>query len=338
MRTTLILNNALFIALVALSAFFATQSSTFLTAGNFTIIGVNSSILAVIAVPSTMLVIAGYIDLSVGSIVGLCGLVSSMAALQWQWSPAAAIAIGVAIGAAVGVVNGILCASLGFSAIIVTLGMLGVIRGATLLITATPTYGLGGVWNTIGSSSVIGVPVLCLIAVVAFVVGYVFLEFTAPGRYVYAIGVNPQASFLSGLPVKTIPLMLYVATGAASGVAGIMFTARLGGAAPADLGIGMELSVLTAVLLGGVAFAGGRGSLVGVFVAILFLGVLQDGLILMNVQPFVQQLAQGLALVAAAGLDVAATALARRTSARRQVMPRLRASKARQGEPRREGA
>jgi ribose/xylose/arabinose/galactoside ABC-type transport system permease subunit len=338
MKATIILNNALFLALVIMSAYFATQSSTYLTDGNFTIIGINSSILAVIAVPSAMLVIAGYIDLSVGSIVGLCGLVSSMAVLDWNWSNAAGIALGVAVGAGVGVANGLMCATLGFSPIIVTLGMLGVIRGATLLISSTPTYGLGGVWNTIGSSSVIGVPVLCLIAIVAFAIGFTFLEFTPWGRYVYAIGVNPQASFLSGLSVKTIPFFLYIATGAASGVAGIMFTARLGGAAPADLGIGMELSVLTAVLLGGVAFAGGRGSLVGVFVAILFLGVLQDGLVLMNVQPFVEQLAQGLALVAAAGLDVAATALARRTTARRQVTPRLRLGKAAQREPSREGA
>src|SRR5207244_4791763 len=132
--------------------------------------------------------------------------------------------------------------------------------------------------------------------------------------------------------VRGLPFLLYVATGASAGFAGVLFAARLDGAAPADLGIGMEISALTAILLGGVAFAGGRGTLFGVFVAVVFLGVLQDGLVLMNVQPFIQQLAQGLALVAAAGLDVAALKLAARGEARRQVEQRLSTTLAATGE------
>jgi ribose/xylose/arabinose/galactoside ABC-type transport system permease subunit len=322
-RSTFILNNALVVGLLGLSAYFATQSGTFLTGGNIRNIAINSSILAVVVVASTMLVIAGHLDLSVGSTIGLSGVLASMAVLDWDAGAGAGIALGIAVGAGVGLVNGVLCAVLGFSPIIVTLGMLGVIRGATLLITVTPTYGLGGVFNTIGSGTAGSIPVLVIIATGTFLLGAAFLALTPWGRYVYAIGVNPQAAYLSGLPVRALPCLLYVAAGASAGLAGVLFAARLDGASPSALGIGMEISVLTAILLGGVAFAGGRGTLFGVFVAVVFLGVLQNGLVLMNVQPFVQQLVQGLALVAAAGLDVAALRLAARAEARRQVEQRL---------------
>jgi ribose/xylose/arabinose/galactoside ABC-type transport system permease subunit len=321
--TAFVLNNALLLALIVECAFFASRSGTFLTVGNIRNIAINSAILAIVVVASTMLVVAGHIDLSVGSTIGLCGVLASLAALEWQYGAAAAIAIGIIAGGGVGAVNGFMCSYLRFSPIIVTLGMLGAIRGATLLITVDPLYGLEGVFHTLGAGEVGGFPVLVIIALATFLVGGVFLRCTPWGRYVYAIGVNPQAAFLSGLPVRALPFLLYVATGASAGLAGVLFAARLGGAAPADLGIGMELTALTAVLLGGVAFAGGRGGLFGVFVAVAFLGVLQNGLVLLNVQPFVQQLAQGLVLVAAAGLDALALYLGGRADRRRQVELRL---------------
>jgi ribose/xylose/arabinose/galactoside ABC-type transport system permease subunit len=330
--TTFVLNNALLLALVAECAFFASRSGTFLTIGNVRNIAINSAILAVVVVASTMLVIAGHIDLSIGSTIGLCGVLASLAALDWGYGAAAAIALGITAGAGVGVVNGLMCSYLRFSPIIVTLGMLGAIRGGTLLITVDPLYGLEGVFHTLGVGEVGGFPVLVMIALATFLAGGLFLGFTPYGRYVYAIGVNPQASFLSGLPIRMLPFLLYVATGASAGLAGVLFAARLGGAAPADLGIGMELTALTAILLGGVAFAGGRGGLFGVFVAVAFLGVLQNGLVLLNVQPFVQLLAQGLVLVAAAGLDALALYLAGRANQRRQVELRLPGAQARERE------
>jgi ribose/xylose/arabinose/galactoside ABC-type transport system permease subunit len=317
-----LLNNALLAGLIAECVYFASRSSTFLTVGNVRNIAINSSILAVVVVASTMLVVAGHIDLSIGSTIGLCGVLASLAALNWHFGAAAAIVIGIAAGAGVGAVNGVMCSYLRFSPIIVTLGMLGAIRGTTLLITVDPLYGLGGVFNTLGDAEIVGFPVIVLIALGVFLLGGVFLALTPWGRYVYAIGVNPQAAFLSGLPTRALPFFLYVATGASAGLAGVLFAARLGGAAPADLGIGMELTALTAILLGGVAFAGGRGSLFGVFVAVAFLGALQDGLVLLNVQPFVQQLAQGLVLVAAAALDAAALYLSARSDRRRQIEQR----------------
>jgi ribose transport system permease protein len=309
-----IVDNALLIGLIALGAFFATQSSDFLTGGNFRNIAENVAVLSVIVVASAMLLIAGHIDLSVGSTVGLSATITGLAVVNWDFSPAAAIVVAVAAGAGVGTINGVLCALAGLSPIIVTLGMLGAVRGLTLLINDLPIFGLGEPFRTIGAGDVAGVPILALFAAATFVAGAVFLSLTPWGRHAYAIGVNPSAAYISGLGVRRLPLLLYIATGASAGLAGVLFAARLDGVSPGDTGVGLEIDVLTAVLLGGVAFAGGRGSLFGVFIAVIFLGVLQNGLLLMNVEPFVQRLVQGLALVAAAALEVVAGRIASRGS------------------------
>jgi len=309
-----IVDNALLLGLIALGAFFATQSADFLTGGNFRNIAENVAILSVIVVASAMLLIAGHIDLSVGSTVGLAATITGLAVMNWGWDPTTAIAIAIAVGAGVGLVNGLLCAVAGLSPIIVTLGMLGAVRGLTLLINDLPIFGLGEPFTTIGSGDVAGLPVLALVAAATFIVGAAFLSLTPWGRHTYAIGVNPTAAYLSGLGVRKLPLILYIATGASAGLAGVLFAARLDGVSPGDTGLGLEIDVLTAVLLGGIAFAGGRGSLFGVLIAVIFLGVLQNGLLLMNVEPFVQRLVQGLALVAAAGLEVVAGGIASRGS------------------------
>jgi ribose/xylose/arabinose/galactoside ABC-type transport system permease subunit len=288
---------------VVLCIYFTSQANTFLTLGNFRETAINSSILGVVVVASTMLVIAGYVDLSIGSVIGLSGVITSLCVLQWNVPPVIAMLLGVLTGAVVGVVNGTLCTFLGFSSIIVTLGMLSAIRGITLLTTSTALFGLGPQFAVLGRGEIAHVPVLVLVALATFVIGVAFLTLTPWGRYVYAIGVNPQAAYLAGLPVRGLPFALFVVTGASAGLAGVLFSARLDGAAPAELGLGMELTTLTAILIGGVAFAGGRGSLFGVFFAVLLLGVLQDGLVLMNVSSFIQLVAQGGVLVLAAALD-----------------------------------
>jgi ribose/xylose/arabinose/galactoside ABC-type transport system permease subunit len=323
MAVRFLIRNALILALIGLAAFFATQSEAFVTVGNFKNILINGSILSIIVVTSTMLLIAGHLDLSVGSTVGLGAIMAGYSLLEWGWSPAAAIALGIVAGSAVGVINGSLCAVLGFSPIIVTLGMLAAVRATTLLITESAVFGLGEPFNTLGSGELLSIPILVLFAGGAFILGWLFLALTPWGRHTYAIGVNPQAAFLSGLSVRALPFWLYVATGTSAGLAGVLFASRLDGAAPADMGAGLEIDALTAVLLGGVAFAGGRGNLGMVLVAVLFLGVLQNGLLLMNVTPFIQLLIQGLALVVAAGLDVIGTRLGARTERRRQVDERI---------------
>jgi ribose transport system permease protein len=140
---------------------------------------------------------------------------------------------------------------------------------------------------------------------------------TAGGRHVYAVGVNQEAAYFSGINVRRLPLLHFVASGAAAGLGGIITIARIDAAPSGSLGVGFELSALTAVLLGGVAFGGGRGSVFGIVLGVLFLGVLQNGLAIMNVSFANQQIANGLALVVATALEVTLASIAGRPGGRR---------------------
>lgn len=313
--------NALLVGLLVLIVFFTVSSPVFLTAGNMRDIAVQMSILAVVAVPSAILLLAGGVDLSIGSTVALGGVVAGT--LMVNGSPVGvAILLGVASGAAIGLINGVLCALLGFSPIIVTLGMLTAVRGLVFVVNSVPVFGFPDSFTFLGRGDLLGVPVLIVIAALAFALGSVFLYLTPWGRHVFALGVNRDAAYLSGVSTKLLPLVLYVVSGAAAAFGGVLLAARLNSASSSSLGIGFELDVLTAVLLGGVAFGGGRGSLLGVLIGVLFLGVLSNGLILLNVYPFYVLLAKGGALVVAAGLDVLSSRAS--VGGRRSAKPRER--------------
>lgn len=316
-------NLVLAIALVVLCGYFTTQTSSFLTFPNIMLLLQNGAALAVICVPLSLLMIAGKVDLSVGSTIGLAGTLAALATTQWGLGPGAAVVIGILVGTLVGAVNGFLCAVLDFNPIIVTLGMLAVIRGTTMLIHSGDMYmGVLPIFQDLGIRTFLGIPLLVWITIAVFAVGGVFVSLTPSGRHIYAIGVNRDAAFLSALPVKALPFWLYVATGTAAGLAGIMTTARISGASPGSQGLSMEMDALTVILLGGVAFAGGRGRLLGVATAWVFLAVLQNGLILMNVTPNVQKVASGLALVAAAALDAFTSIVLPRMAKRRAAAQR----------------
>lgn len=327
-RSDFIVNNILLAALLLLIAFFASRSQAFLTVSNFSVILTNYAAIGVVASVMALLVIAGSVDLSVGSNIALSGMVTALSITAWRFPPLAAVVLGVLTGAAAGAVNGFLCGFLRFNPIIVTLGMLGFLRGGTLLINSREVYGLGDTFFFIGNGQFLGVPILLWVVGATFIACAAFVSLTVWGRYVYAIGVNPQAAFLAALPVRGLLFGLHVATGAAAGVAGVLLVARLDGASPGSLGLQMELQALTIILLGGVAFAGGRGRIAGVVTAWVFLGVLDNGLTLLNVPPFVQLVASGLALVFAASLDALGTFLGPRIAQRRRVTEQLQVAAA----------
>lgn len=302
-RPEWIVNNVLLVALVVLVVYFASRSAAFLTVGNFKIILQSNATLGIVAVALTLLVISGGVDLSIGSTVGLSGLVTALSITKWGLTGLEGMVVGILAGGLIGIVNGLLCGVLQLNPVVVTLGMLGVVRGVTLLIHHDQVFGIGGPVETLGNGSVLGIPTLAVVALVVFAIGGGFLRYAAWGRYVYAIGANREAAYLAALPVRAVPFALYVATGLAAGLAGVLLVARLDGVAPGDQGVTLELQALTVVLLGGVAFAGGRGRMFGVFVGWIFLGVLENGLVLTNVTPFVETLIEGLALVFAAALD-----------------------------------
>ncbi len=302
--------NALFVGLVILGVFFAVSSPVFFTAGNLRDVIVQVSILAIVAVPSAILLLSGGVDLSIGSTVALGGVVTGT--LLTGGVPVwLAMFLGICAGVGIGLINGVLCALLDFSPIIVTLGMLTAVRGLVYVVNSTPVFGFPDAFTFFGRGQLLGIPVLVVIAALMFIAGSIFLYLTPWGRHVFALGVNRDAAFLSGVSMKALPLFLYIFSGASAGLGGVLLAARLNTASAGSLGVGFELDVLTAVLLGGVAFGGGRGSLMGVLIGVLFLGVLSNGLILLNVFPFYQLLAKGLALVVAAGLDVLSSKNAR---------------------------
>jgi ribose/xylose/arabinose/galactoside ABC-type transport system permease subunit len=315
----LVVNNILLLALAALALYFATHSAAFLTISNIKVLLTNYAAIGVVAATMALLVIAGQVDLSVGSNIGFSGMIAALAMTSWGMPSFVGILLGVGSGALVGLANGILCAFLNFSPIIVTLGMLSVLRGVTLLINPIEVSGLGDTFFAIGNGGLLGMPILLIVVFAVFLLSAGFLSLTVWGRYVFAIGVNPQAAFLAALPVRAVLLGLYIATGSAAGLSGVLLVARLDGASPGSLGLQMELQALTIILLGGVAFAGGRGRILGVFIAWVFLGVLDNGLTLLNVPPFVQLVASGAALVFAASLDALGTFLGPRLDQRRRV-------------------
>jgi ribose/xylose/arabinose/galactoside ABC-type transport system permease subunit len=298
-----VLRFALLIGLVVMIAYFASASDLFLSVSNIKDIALSSSVLLIVAVPQAALVIMGYVDLSVGSIVGLAGVTMGLFIVNGHLDPTIAIVIALALGAFCGVLNGFLISYTALSPIIVTLGTLQLFRGITQGLASNPPSGFGDGVALLGRGLLFGVQIPVWISLVVFGLGAVYLYRMSSGRHVYAIGVNKEAAYLSGIATRRLPLAFYIATGVASALGGVLLAARLDSAPPSTLGSGFELDVLTAVLLGGVAFSGGKGTMFGVGIGVLFLGVLRNGMTLTNVPYWAQAIATGAALVIAAGLD-----------------------------------
>jgi ribose transport system permease protein len=300
----LVVRNSLIIGIAVLLVVFTSADPAFLSVDVLRNIALQSTVLAVVAVTSTLLVISGEVDLSVGSVEALAAVTAGYLMAVNGWSAGTAVAVGLAAGAAAGVVNAVLVTLVGVNSIVVTLGMGNISRGATYLITTAPVYGFSEGFLRLGNGTLFGVAVPIWIAALAFALGGAFLVLTPTGRHIYAVGMNREAAYLAGLNLRRIRFVLFVLNSLAAGLAGVILASRLNSAPPGTLGVGFELQVLTAVLLGGVAFTGGRGRLAGVLLAVLFLNVLQAGLTMLNVANAWQQIAQGVALIASVALDL----------------------------------
>src|SRR3984957_13592417 len=294
----------LFVALVLLSLYFSVSTGSFFTRSNILVVLEQISVLGIVAVPGAMLLVSGNLDLSVGSVAGLSAATFGEFDKIFGWPVWLAALGALAVGAAWGTMNGILISYLGFSPVIVTLGGFAGAAGLAQTITSDSTrsaFGTG--FDFLGNGTLGGIPVMVLIFFAVFLVGaFVWYE-TGTGRHLIAIGANKDAATALGVASKRLPCVIYILSGTAAALGGLIITAQLDGAS-VQIGVGLELQVLTAILLGGVAFNGGRGSLWGTLAGILFIGVLDDGLILINVGPYVADLAVGAALVVAAALDV----------------------------------
>jgi erythritol transport system permease protein len=308
------------IALALLAVTFSLLSPEFLTAGNLSILVKHVAINAILAIGMTFVILGGGIDLSVGSIAGLCGVVAGgllsrglelralgVVVYFHAWF---VVAIALATGMAVGALNGWLVARLRVAPFIATLGSLYVARGAALLATNGATFpnlaGSEALGNTgfplLGTAAPFGLPAVVWVLALLAAAAIVLAAYTPFGRQVYAVGGNERAALLAGVRVGRVKLLVYVISGFCSGLVGVIIAAQLGAAHPAT-GQTFELNAIAAVVLGGTSLMGGRGTIAGTLIGAFVIGVLADGLVLLGVSEFWQMVVKGLVIVLAVVLD-----------------------------------
>jgi ribose transport system permease protein len=274
----------------------------FLTVSNLLNVLEQTSINAVIAVGMTFVILSAGIDLSVGSVLALAGVVMATL-LQQGWPVAPAIAAGLLIGFAFGALNGVAIAWGRLPPFIATLGMMSIARGCALLFTeGRPVSGFDETFRSLATARILGIPAPVLLTAAVYLVARFVLSSTRFGRYVYAIGGNEEATRLSGVNVGLHKIFVYGVSGLTSGIAAVLLTARLNSAQPIA-GIMYELDAIAAVVIGGTSLAGGEGGVGGTLIGALIMGVLRNGLNLLGVSSFLQQVVIGLVIVVAVLLD-----------------------------------
>jgi len=276
-------------------------SPYFLTTRNFINLLLASSSMGIIAMFTTMLMVGGGLDLSVGSTVALVGVVISHS--QYSLGVWGAVVLGLVVAVLIGLLNGLLVTRVGINALITTLGMFSVVRGLAFVFSGGLTEPmLDETFGELGRGFVAGIPVPVIVFVTTIILCAIILRRIQYGRAMYAIGGNETASHLAGLRVKRYQLFAYILSALSAGIAGVLLTSQLGAGAP-QAATGLEISVIAAVILGGTSLAGGKGTIAGTLVGVLILGTLTNGMILLGVSAYYQQIAQGFVLLLAVGMD-----------------------------------
>jgi len=276
--------------------------STFLNWSNLSQVIRALSFIAIMGVGQAVVIITGGIDLSVGSVLGLSGVVTAVLLNQNVGIPLAMFA-GVLVGLVGGFLNGLVITRAKLPPFIVTLGMMSIARGLAFAITGGETIrSLPPEFLLVGQGEILGLPIPILaMALLAAGVGFL-LRSTPWGRYAYAIGGNEEAALLSGVRVSRVKIAVYALCGLAAGISGVLFTSRFG-VGQSTAGLGYELDVVAAAVIGGVSLTGGRGTILGVVIGSLLMGILRNGLVLLDVSAYWQQVAIGLVIILAVILD-----------------------------------
>ncbi|MBB3930136.1 ribose/xylose/arabinose/galactoside ABC-type transport system permease subunit [Kaistia hirudinis] len=290
------------LVLLLMIAAFSFLNPRFLTLTNFQNVARNTAPLIISASAMTVVMIARGLDLSVGSVLAASSVVAATLAVQGVPLPLAFLA-AILLGCLIGFANGAIIVKMRVSPIIVTLGALNIARGLAYLITPSAILvGLPRNWGSIGTSSIGPFPMPILLAVLVVAIYAFVTRRTKFGKHIYAVGGNEEAARLSGVNVERTLITLYVLSGAMAALAGLVLSTRVGSGDP-NIGVGFELEVIAAVIIGGTSLSGGEGRILGTVIGAVIVGVLSNGLNLSGVEPFWQYVAQGVVLIAAVVVD-----------------------------------
>jgi len=279
-------------------------SPVFLTVANLSNVILQASINATLACGMTFVIISGGIDLSVGSVLALSGVVMG-SVLKSDAPLFLALSSSLVIGALCGLINGLFITLGNLPPFISTLGMMSITRGAALFYTGGRSIS-GFKLNLLllGNGMIFGIPILIVIMAVTYIIAFFVLKYTQLGRYTYAIGGNEEATRLSGISIQWYKTIVYVISGLTAGIAAIMLTARLNSAQPIA-GMTYELDAIAATVIGGTSLSGGEGKISGTIIGALIISVLRNGLNLLNVSSFIQQIVIGAVIIVAVLVDKA---------------------------------
>ncbi|HTU01447.1 MAG TPA: ABC transporter permease [Candidatus Sulfotelmatobacter sp.] len=299
------------------------RNPAFLTLSNIADLLTNTAILSILSVGMMMVILTRGIDLSVGATIALAGMVSALTVNSFRAiSPVVSVLEGMAVGTVAGVLIGALIARFNVLPIIATLGFMNILRGLTYVVSKgawVSAYQMSDGFKAIASGGVAGISTPIIIAVAINLAFFYFINHMRTGRQIYAVGSNPEAADISGIPRRRIILMVYTVQGALAGLGGVIWVAKFA-SAQSDTALGFELSVIAATVLGGVSISGGSGKVSGLILGTILFGILNNALPLINVSPFWQQAIQGIVILAAVLTNVLVKRNSQRFALRRRAI------------------
>lgn len=293
----------IYVFLLVMIIFFSITSPNFLAVRNLMNIVKQVAIYGIASVGMTYVILLGGIDLSIGSIISLVNILSAYVMVNLGMSPVVAVVAGLGVSTLIGLLNGIIIAELKMPELIVTFASQTILAGlAYIICNGTPISRFPDSFLTMGQGYVGIVPVPVIIMIIIFAIGWFISEKTYFGRYFYALGGNEEAAQLSGINVKYVKYLVYSLSGFFAGLAGLVMLARANTGQP-NAGLGYEFDVITCVVLGGVSTTGGSGKMSNVIAGVMIIGVLQNGMVLLDVSSYMQMVVKGVILLIAVGAD-----------------------------------
>ncbi|RXK47609.1 ABC transporter permease [Aquirufa rosea] len=296
-------SGGIFIALIAVCVLITSLTPRFLTETNLLVILNQVSVNAILAFGVTFVIISGGIDLSLGSMLAVAGVVAALFAKSINGNVYLALIMALGVGALMGALNGLTVILSKVPPFIVTLGTMTIARGVALIISSgRPVSDLLDSFNYLGNGDVLGIPIPIGFLILSYLICHFVLTQTVFGRYVTAIGGNETAAWVAGIPVAKVKWIVYTLSGIFAALGGILLSARINTGQP-NAGLGFELDAIAAVIIGGTSTRGGKGSMTGTLLGVLFIGVINNGLDLLNVSAYWQQVVMGGIIILAVILD-----------------------------------